>query len=200
MKTCNFIAILVLLCNFALLKPMAVLSQPLTDSTANFFSISSFYDQYYDSLMQLRGADSMKGTGYKDYLRWKWFYTPRHGVNGDLGGIWEGINDYYENFDAPENYNDISDWQFTGPYGIPKGHDNAPSGSTGKGMMLSLWVSGGDHSLIYAGSHHGGLWKTTDGGENWFPLHDNDARIFGVNSIAVDPLVMILFTLLEILL
>jgi hypothetical protein len=41
--------------------------------------------------------------------------------------------------------------------------------------------------LIYAGSHHGGLWKTTDAGINWFPMHDNDARIHGVNSIAVDP-------------
>jgi hypothetical protein len=37
------------------------------------------------------------------------------------------------------------------------------------------------------GSHHGGLWKTTDGGQNWFPLHDLDSLIHGVNSIAVDP-------------
>ena len=28
---------------------------------------------------------------------------------------------------------------------------------------------------------------TTDRGSNWFPFHDNDPRIHGVNSIAVDP-------------
>jgi hypothetical protein len=128
----------------------------------------------------------MQNTGYKDYLRWKWFYTRRHGVEGDLGEMWESIQDYHENFHAPESYSDDSDWQFIGPFGFPLGHGNTSSRITGKGMMLSLWVSGGDHSLIYAGSHHGGLWKTNDGGDNWFPLHDNDARIHGVNSIAVD--------------
>ncbi|MCK9401389.1 MAG: T9SS type A sorting domain-containing protein [Bacteroidales bacterium] len=102
--------------------------------------------------------------------------------------MWESIADYYNNFQEPENYSDESDWQFMGPLGIPKKYSGAPSQNSGKGMMLSLWVSTGDHSLIYAGSHHGGLWKTTDGGDNWYPLHDNDDKIHGVNSIAVNPL------------
>ncbi len=176
-----------LMCLTLWIKPSGALSQPLTDSTANYFTLTDYYDNYYDSLIQLRGSDSMKGTGYKDYLRWKWFYSTRRGADGDIGEMWESIQDYYDNFQPPQGYTDNSDWQFFGPIGFPLGHNGIPSDNTGKGMMLSIWVDEGDHSLIYAGSHHGGLWKTTDGGQNWFPLHDDDVRIHGVNSIAVDP-------------
>jgi hypothetical protein len=187
MKTNNLMVVLALLCLVFSVRPTKTLSQPLTDSTVNFFTLSAYYDDYYDSLIHLRGIENMQGTDYKDYLRWKWFYTSRHGVNGDLGAIWEGILDYHENFDTPEGYTDESDWKFIGPKGFPLMHNDQPSGGTGKGMILSIWVSGGDHSLIYAGSHHGGLWKTTNGGNSWLPLNDNDPRIHGVNSIAVNP-------------
>lgn len=187
MKANNFFGLMALIYLMSWIKPETVLSQPLSDSTANFFTLTDYYDHYYDSLIQYRGGDSMKGTGYKDYLRWRWFYSTRRGENGDLRDMWESINDYYANFQLPQSYTDESDWQFIGPIGIPLGHNQTSSDNTGKGMMLTLWVDNGDHSLIYAGSHHGGLWKTIDGGLNWFPLHDNDANIHGVNSIAVDP-------------
>lgn len=174
-------------CLMLWVRPEKVKSQLLTDSTANYYSLSEYYDKYYDSLIQLRGNENMQGTGYKDYLRWKWFYYTRHGVDGELDEIWKSIENYFEEFQMPQGYTDNSDWQFVGPLGIPLGHGGNDRGGTGKGMMLSIWVGGGDHSLIFAGSHHGGLWKTIDGGLNWFPLHDNDARIHGVNSIAVDP-------------
>jgi len=188
MKPNNLIIVLALQCLFTLVNPTVALSQPLTDSTVNFFTLTNYYDHYYDSLIQLRGAENMRGTGFKDYLRWKWFYTSRHGVDGNLGEMWESIADYYNNFQQPENYTDESDWQFIGPFGIPPAYGEGTTSATGKGMMLSIWVGDDDHSLIYAGSHHSGLWKTTDGGENWYPLHDNDTRIHGVNSIAVNPL------------
>jgi hypothetical protein len=74
------------------------------------------------------------------------------------------------------------------PTGIPLGPDGGSRGQTGKGMMISIWVDPSDHQNILAGGHHGGLWKTTNGGDAWFPLHDLDSRLHGVNSIAVDPL------------
>jgi hypothetical protein len=176
-----------MLCLAILLKPGEVLSQPLTDSTVNFYTLSAYYDHYYDSLIQVRGSENMKGTGYTDYLRWKWFYTGRHGANGDLTEIYHAIQDYQENYQAPLNLIDESDWKYAGPFSIPPGLNGAPSNGTGKGMMLSIWVDPGSHSLIYAGSHHGGLWKTIDGGLNWRPLNDQNYDIHGVNSIAVDP-------------
>ena len=183
----NIYLIAVLISCLINLGSKRVTAQFQMDSTGNFFTMTAYYDAFYDSLILERGIENMRGTGYKDYLRWKWFYSYRHGVNGELSSVIEGIWDYYENYQYPEGYTDYPDWEFSGPLGIPLKHNNAASFITGKGMMLSLWVSDGDHSLIYAGSHHGGLWKTTDGGDNWYPMNDEDPRIHGVNSIAVDP-------------
>lgn len=187
MKAINLLVVLVILCVAGWVKPIGVYSQSLPDSTINFYSLSSYYDHYYDSLIQLRGSQNMQGTGYKDYLRWKWFYTTRSGVGGSLGEVWETISNYYNNFTSPSNYEDQSDWSFIGPRGFPARRDPNQNMATGKGMMLSLWVSDGDHSLIYAGSHHGGLWKTADGGNSWIPLNDLNPQIHGVQSLAVDP-------------
>ena len=101
----------------------------------------------------------MQGTGYKDYKRWKRFYSYRHGENGNLGEIWDAFKDYHQNYPQPEGYTDESDWHFIGPIDIPLGHNSTITRATGKGMVTSLWVSEGEHSLIYAGTHHGGLWK-----------------------------------------
>jgi hypothetical protein len=56
--------------------------------------LTDYYDQFYDSLIQLRGIENMQGTGYNDYLRWKWFYSTRHGVDGEFGAMWETITEY----------------------------------------------------------------------------------------------------------
>ena len=68
MKACNLFVFLTLLGLVTFLKPIVAFSQPLTDSTVNFFTLSAYYDHYYDSLIQHRGVENMKGTGYTDYL------------------------------------------------------------------------------------------------------------------------------------
>jgi len=68
MKTNNFFVLMALIC-LMLLKPEKNLAQDFNDSTANYFTLTDFYDQFYDSLIQLRGTENMQGTGYKDYLR-----------------------------------------------------------------------------------------------------------------------------------
>ena len=41
-------------------------------------------------------------------------------------------------------------------------------------------------TIMFAGSPHGGLFKTTDGGANWFPISEYVASL-GVSGIAVNP-------------
>ena len=55
----NFFVVLAFLCLAIWVKPREVLSQPLTDSTVNFYTLSAYYNHYYDSLIQLRGAENM---------------------------------------------------------------------------------------------------------------------------------------------
>ena len=51
----------------------------------------------------------------------------------------------------------------------------------------SIAVSGvkGQKNVAYFGAVGGGLWKTTDGGENWFPVTDGQITSASVGAIAV---------------
>ena len=186
MKTKNVFAAILFATAISVLTSTEVLGQFFSDSTTNYFTITAYYDAFYDSVIQSRGIENMQGTGYKDYLRWKRFYCTRHDGDGDISSIWQGITDYYEN-ENPSYVSDNSDWKFIGPLGIPLGPNHINRGQTGKGMMISIWVDPQDANHILAGGHHGGLWKTQDKGQNWFPLMDNEPRLHGINSIAVDP-------------
>lgn len=45
------------------------------------------------------------------------------------------------------------------------------------GRVDEMSVNPSNKNEIYAASWWGGLWKTTDGGNNWFCLTDNDPDI-----------------------
>lgn len=54
------------------------------------------------------------------------------------------------------------------------------------GLVSALWVDTTNYLTLYAGSNTGGLFKTTDGGENWHCLTDT-VFTTGILSIHVDP-------------
>lgn len=65
------------------------------------------------------------------------------------------------------------DWQQEGP------------GNIG-GRIDVLTLSPSDNDIIYAGATNGGIFKTTDGGENWDPIFD-DQPYLAIGAIAIDP-------------
>ena len=54
------------------------------------------------------------------------------------------------------------------------------------GRVRAIVVDPNDANIVYAGSVSGGVWKTTDGGNNWFPLDDHMANL-AVCSLVLDP-------------
>lgn len=64
-------------------------------------------------------------------------------------------------------------WRWLGP------------GNTG-GRVRSLVVDPTQTNTMYAGSVSGGIWKTLNGGQNWFPLDDFMANL-AVTSLVMDP-------------
>lgn len=65
-------------------------------------------------------------------------------------------------------------WTFLGP------------GNIG-GRTRPLLIDPHDTNVLYAGAVSGGVWKTTNGGNDWMPVGDQLANI-AVNSLAFDPL------------
>ncbi|MES2765041.1 MAG: T9SS type A sorting domain-containing protein [Bacteroidota bacterium] len=64
-------------------------------------------------------------------------------------------------------------WRPIGPYTVG-------------GRVKSVVVHPTNPQIVYIGSAAGGAWKTTDGGDNWLPIFDNENGIaFG--SLAIDP-------------
>lgn len=54
------------------------------------------------------------------------------------------------------------------------------------GRVRAIVVHPTDPDIVYLGSVSGGVWKTTNGGTNWFPLKDNMENL-AVCSIVMDP-------------
>ncbi|MBP9190288.1 MAG: T9SS type A sorting domain-containing protein [Chitinophagales bacterium] len=71
-----------------------------------------------------------------------------------------------------------SDWQNISPY---------QNTTSNQGRVIALWVSPTDPDFILAGTRSSGLWKTTDGGDNWTNLTGHSLPATGVKAIAVKP-------------
>jgi uncharacterized repeat protein (TIGR01451 family) len=65
---------------------------------------------------------------------------------------------------------------------------SSTSGFWGKatGRVFSLLVDPRNSSVVYAGTHGGGVWKSRDGGSTWVPLTDKQPSL-GAESLAFDP-------------
>lgn len=147
-----------------------------TDSTNNYFYIVEQQDAYYDTLLMENGTDSMQGTGFKQYQRWKSFIGPRVDEDGDLSNYIEAVNSYYL---ATNPVASGYDWNYYGPVGL---FDENVTGA-GKGWVNRLLVDDDYSGKIWAGTHNSGLWQTTDGGHNWYLKTAQVPEITGISSM-----------------
>ncbi len=92
-------------------------AQTGSDSTNNFFQIVVQKDAYYDSLINIRGVDSMAGTGYTGYLRWKAFMTPRVDDSGIIASYANVIKDYYDASSRGASSTGTYNWDYFAPSG-----------------------------------------------------------------------------------
>lgn len=78
-------------------------------------------------------------------------------------------------------------WNYLGPK-----YNTYGQAADRSGRITALWVSPADTKYILAGSAAGGLWKTTNGGQNWANITDNMSYLamgtMGIAHIAVHPI------------
>lgn len=126
-----------------------------------------------------------KGSGYKQYMRWKFLMDTRVGTSGKLRNF-DLINNMelekYRRKHDDKSRSVHGQWEDLGP------HDyyvsDAYSGG-GIGRINCMAFHPADPNTFWAGSPVGGLWKTIDGGLNWQCITNNFASI-GISDIAVD--------------
>ena len=152
------------------------IAQQSGDSTNNYFYITQVQDAYYDSIIDIYGIDSMQGTGYKEYVRWKGYMQMRVDGDGMLDTYINCVNNYY---DQP-NQSSTTTWTYYSPVGVPT---SGILNGSGKGWVNKILIDESNSSHIYAGTHNNGIWKTENNGYDWSCITSKYPKINGIASM-----------------
>lgn len=148
-------------------------------TTMNYLNLDSI-SQLPDSLLKFENKSIIRAN-----LMWRGQLAP----HGDPSVASRGMINHAINFSPPSNSYSITPAgdivSEIGPIGTPSN-----SGGDGNGQMHRITFdpnyNGTTNRKMYAGSFYGGLWKSIDGGDNWF-VHgtDNQLPITSVSGIAI---------------
>lgn len=154
----------------------------MDDPNANFFDIQKAFDKYWE------GRTRQPGDGWKVFKRWEWFWSERINPDGSFPNS-DGTKNAYTDWEIAYNQSLqgieslTGDWIEVGPIAKP---DNGTGQPNGNGRLNTICFHPTDTNTYWVGAPAGGLWKTTDGGNNWSSNTD-DLPTLGVSSMVVNP-------------
>lgn len=143
----------------------------------NFYAIQADFNRYWE------GKKPEKGSGWKAFKRWEWFWSAR--VNPD--GTFPPANanaQALENWlashpDEAQERGGSTKWTSLGP-------NYSDGGYRGTGRVNCMAIDPNNHAVLWAGTPGGGLWKSEDGGIHWEPKTDKHPSL-GVSAIVINP-------------
>ena len=151
----------------------------MKDVNVNFYDVQKAANEYFKT------NGKAKGSGWKQYKRWEHFTEQRvypSGIRINHSQIWDEVTKYNEQFPSKNN-STRNTWT---PLGPSTSANITGHWSPGIGRINVIALEPGNAQTIYIGSPSGGLWKTTNEGESWIPLTDNQP-VLGVSAIVIDP-------------
>jgi len=122
-----------------------------------------------------------RGTGFKQYERWKYEQQFHLDDNGYI--LPEGFDQQQYELAAPETQSSTTGWTEVGP----NYWNRTTSWNPGVGRITSIAVSPSSPNVIYICTPGGGIWKSTQGGNDWIPLADYDNSMMSMFAVAVHP-------------
>ena len=186
MKTCIklfFVALILISANSYAQKWINKLESENSKSK-NFYEIQkAFYKNHEGIPIEDYQRD------YKKFKRWETYMSPRVNENGQFPVkiLWEESQKIYQQRKNAKDKNN-SDWQAMGPAYTPLWTVNniLNNNRSGTGRIECIEFHPTNNDIIWVGAHSGGLWKTVDGGENWYTTTDELISI-GISDIVVHP-------------
>ena len=152
------------------------------DEPLNMNELKAAFDKYWTTNNQ-----NAKGSGHKPFMRWFTHYEKATDENGNI----QTAESFLEAFQVKQKIklqtenaqnSTISNWQPIGPFSLT----NTGSWSAGSGRVNVIEIDPNNPNIWYMGTPAGGIWKSTNAGNNWAPLTDELPQI-GVSGIAIDP-------------
>ena len=145
-----------------------------------FFEIQNAFNSHFEKNPE---KAKQKGSGYKQFKRWEWFWETRVNQDGTFPkntltiDEWKKWNAKNLN-QSKSNEKSLSDWTFLGP-------STSAGGYEGIGRVNCIAFHPTDINTFWVGTPAGGLWKTTNFGASW-TTNTDDLPVLGVSDIAID--------------
>lgn len=158
-----------------------------SNSYSQEIDASQSFQDYADSIETQIILKSNNATReLKHFRRWQELMETRVGSDNSLKQYFKARAEFENAASGVRKSASVSNvtWNFFGPTGIPSTpHNDIYRRTTGKGWVYKICVDPSDSISILAGTHHGGLWKTSNNGNSWIPLTDDEEIILGINSM-----------------
>src|SRR5262249_15913570 len=98
-------------------------------------------------------------------------------ANGVMGSMLKAWNEIQN---MPNN-NSTAFWESIGPAPLL-----TTTGVRASGRVNAIAIDPGNPDVVYLGAAMGGVWKSTDGGQSWTPLTDDQPSL-SMGALAIDP-------------
>jgi len=188
-----FLVISVLIMNFGFSVtlyaqdiPQEAINKYNLNSNSGFFEIRDAMNEYWASKnvqdgYVIENGQKNKLPGWKMYMRWEYYWEQRvNNITGEFPKTNSSIEykRYIESIHAEKGNSDNSEsW-------INLGTNSSEGGYFGIGRINCVTFHPTDLNTFWVGSPSGGIWKTSNGGNNWTVLNDNQP-VLGVSNIIV---------------
>lgn len=159
------------------MQEMQTNSSKSPNQTYSIHEISKAFNDYWKNRDYTK-----KGSGHKPYKRWESYWLHLADENGYLPTAEEQWKTYQNKQQGIGRSNPTSNWTALGPFT----HIAPGLRLPGQGRVNAIAVDPVDENTWYVGAPAGGIWKSTNAGQDWTPLSDNLPQI-GVSGIAIDP-------------
>ncbi|MDB5282637.1 MAG: hypothetical protein JWO06_1712, partial [Bacteroidota bacterium] len=161
------------------------------DPSVNFFTVQREFNQWWDLnkqevLQHSEEEESEVGEGWKIYKRWEREMLPRMlATGGNRQAAFDSTEfKFFENRKKHGAQRSGPTWNYIGPV---QSFDFY-FGWKCKGRLNCVRFDPLDKHILYVGAPSGGLWKSTDLGQNWQLLNTDNLGQIGITDICINPL------------
>ncbi len=159
------------------------LSQSKNSAEANFYEIQKAFNDYYEPFdvkngKFLKDGQLVKAPEWKLFKRWEWYWEAR--IDNSTGRFpnTSSAKEFEKYMSSNSQLKSTNgNWESLGPI-------SSGGGYAGIGRINCISFHPTDANTFWVGAPSGGLWKTTDGGNNWNVLTDENL-VLGVSDIAI---------------
>lgn len=143
----------------------------------NYFDAVKFHSSYYDTLT------NKKGSGWKPFLRAKYFMENRLNPDGSYPDLRKTYFEF-QNFKKSKSNSSQGNfqWKALGPFNTVDAIQTA-----GIGRINVIKQNPNNENILWAGASGGGLWKSTNSGQNWTNFDQTVFMSIGISDIAISP-------------